>query len=341
MRILVVGEFTAYHHEEAFCRAFEDLGNEVSRFSTDGLINGRTTYNKLERRLMLGPLFILMWAIFFYKVKFGQYDLIFFRKPMYFPRFILKMSRFVSRKSLFFEYWNDDPFGPDYSREWNKYIHRTIPFFDLNYVFREKNVPEFQEAGSRKTHILFPYYVSSEHWRSIKENPERQITYIGHGEDDLRLDCFDSLLTEKLDLHLAGSGYEIFSKGRKFNKLLPTIYFSGGEYSNALNNSSGCLAFYSKRNNDKYTTRTFEIPAAGSVLISERTGEVESWFDEDEEAIFFSSSEELLLKVRDLISNPAKRNRIASNGQAKLLMLKAEVKDRACQIISDYDKIRS
>lgn len=340
MRILVVGEFTAYHHEEAFCKAFEDLGNDVSRFSTNEWVNGGTIYNKIERRLMFGPLFLLMWASFVLAILKGQYELIFFRKPMYFPRSVLRICRVLSKESLFFEYWNDDPFGPDVNREWNKYIHQTISFFDMNYVFREKNIPEFKNSGSRRTAILMPYYVKSEHWRGVKEHPKREITYIGHGEDDIRLNCFDELLLGDIDLQLAGSGYEAFSEGKKFHELLPTTYLSGEDYSNALNDSVGCLAFYSKRNNDSYTTRTFEIPAAGSVLISERTQEVQEWFKEDEEAIFFSSSEELLSKVRSLIENPTKRKKIASNGQAKLTILKAEVIDRARQITLDYEKIR-
>jgi spore maturation protein CgeB len=50
--------------------------------------------------------------------------------------------------------------------------------------------------------------------------------------------------------------------------------------------------------------RTFEVPGYGGVLIAERTSEQMEYFEENNEAIFFSSAEELGDKMEFLATHP-------------------------------------
>jgi spore maturation protein CgeB len=65
---------------------------------------------------------------------------------------------------------------------------------------------------------------------------------------------------------------------------------------------------------DQHTTRTFEIPACGSLLLADRTEEHQEFFEEGQEAEFFESCEELLEKVRFYGSNESARKRVADRG---------------------------
>lgn len=65
---------------------------------------------------------------------------------------------------------------------------------------------------------------------------------------------------------------------------------------------------------DQHTTRTFEIPACGSMLIAERTAEHESFFDEDHEAVFFNEEEELVEKAGYYAKRPDLQEKIAAAG---------------------------
>lgn len=65
---------------------------------------------------------------------------------------------------------------------------------------------------------------------------------------------------------------------------------------------------------DQHTTRTFEIPACGSMMLADRTDEHLSYFEEGRDAEFFGSEEEMLDKIKYYLANEEQRLRIARNG---------------------------
>jgi len=100
---------------------------------------------------------------------------------------------------------------------------------------------------------------------------------------------------------------------------LLTRAHQGGEvyaddYARALTGSRIGLGFLRKVCPDQHTTRTFEIPACGSMLLADRTTEHQEFFHEGKEAEFFSSSEELLDKIKFYGNNEFARQRMAKAG---------------------------
>jgi spore maturation protein CgeB len=78
------------------------------------------------------------------------------------------------------------------------------------------------------------------------------------------------------------------------------------------------LGLLSRLNRDTYTRRHFEIPACGALLLSERTGDLERMFKDGEEAVFFSSADELVERARELIGAAEKRAGIQENGRRRV-----------------------
>jgi spore maturation protein CgeB len=68
---------------------------------------------------------------------------------------------------------------------------------------------------------------------------------------------------------------------------------------------------------DQHTTRTFEIPACGSLLLADRTEEHQEFFEEGKEAEFFESCEELVDKVKFYCNNEPARKRVADAGRRR------------------------
>jgi len=84
---------------------------------------------------------------------------------------------------------------------------------------------------------------------------------------------------------------------------------------------------------EPYTRRCFEIPACRRPLVSLRTEDVKSLFDEDADAVFFSSPEELLSKVRSLLADPKARKEIADAGYRRVYRDRHDIDSRASEMV--------
>jgi spore maturation protein CgeB len=88
----------------------------------------------------------------------------------------------------------------------------------------------------------------------------------------------------------------------------------GDDYARALTGARITIGFLRKAWPDQHTTRTFEIPACGSMLLADRTDDHCEFFEEGREAEFFASERDLVNKVRFYIRNEPARARIAAAG---------------------------
>lgn len=98
--------------------------------------------------------------------------------------------------------------------------------------------------------------------------------------------------------------------------------WQGGEvydddYSRALTGAAIGLGFLRKVCPDQHTTRTFEIPACGSMLLADRTEEHQFFFEEGRDAEFFGSEAELVDKAKYYSRNEPARARIAAAGRRR------------------------
>lgn len=89
------------------------------------------------------------------------------------------------------------------------------------------------------------------------------------------------------------------------------------DYARALTGSRIGLGLLRKVCPDQHTTRTFEIPACGSMLLADRTVEHQEFFEEGVEAEFFGSERELLDKLRFYANDEPARRQIAAAGRAR------------------------
>lgn len=91
------------------------------------------------------------------------------------------------------------------------------------------------------------------------------------------------------------------------------------DYARALTGARIGLGLLRRVCPDQHTTRTFEIPACGSMLLADRSAEHQEFFEEGEEAEFFATTEELLDKLRFYCDHESARRGIAEHGRKRCL----------------------
>ena len=139
----------------------------------------------------------------------------------------------------------------------------------------------------------------SEHPFSKKEG----FVFIGHYEDQ-RGEVLEKLLQNDIKITLAGIKWHQFAKKHQNNPNL--IYLGDGvygeDYVKTLQKAKMAWGALSKWVPELHTTRTFEIPACGTALVTERNLETQSFF-KDDEAIFYTNENDLIEKITFFMNN--------------------------------------
>jgi hypothetical protein len=111
----------------------------------------------------------------------------------------------------------------------------------------------------------------------------------------------------------------------------------GDDYARALSGARIGVGFLRRICPDQHTTRSFEIPACGSLLLADRTEDHQAFFEEGKEADFFGSKDELLDKVRFYTANEPARARMAAAGRERCLSSGYAYIERLAPIMAALD----
>src|SRR5271170_505519 len=219
-------------------------------------------------------------------------------------------------------YMIDNPFGTRRDRGWRLYM-KNIPQYDLHVVQRDKNVLDYTSRGARdviKIQTAYEptlHYAPPEGWSDADR--DRDVSFIGTPYDD-RAQTLTRLWRE-CGFHVTVSG-NTRSWTRAFAPDAFKAIFRHGElfrddYRNAIWRSRINLSFLTHSNQDEFVHKSFEIAGCGGFLLAERSEGHLQRFKEDEEAVFCSTFDELVAKVRRYLPDEAARNRIARAGNLR------------------------
>jgi spore maturation protein CgeB len=219
-------------------------------------------------------------------------------------------------RTVVLNYSGDDMFNPrNQSRQW----HAGLPLYDVYVTTKRHNVPELTEAGARDVFHVDKAFDPLAH-RPMRVTPETRarlggdVGFIGWPEAERS--------ASMLHLALRGVPVRIWGPWGRPRPSHPNLRFEGrplwnDDYASALSAFRINLCFLRKANRDRHTTRSVEIPACGGFMVAERTEEHLALFEEDGEAVYFSSDDELLDKVRWYLAHEDERARIAEAGRRR------------------------
>lgn len=330
MKLLLAGGWRFPWYEAACAEALTKLDVEIIPFRWGALFRGRLGKAQEAIPPFAGPALVRLNIALFRTIRRHRPDWVWIWRGTHILPWTLRIIRRRDGPKLI-SYNNDDPFGlqakrsvPWYRRFlWFWYL-RALRMYDLNFVYRPINLSEAVAASGKPVRLLKPYFVPWLH-RPIEADEtdlgrfECDVVFVGHYEADGREAYLHALVKAGLLVRLFGGEYwdkAAFGDLKGYFGDVHPVY--GDDYTKALCGATMCLGLLSRMNRDTYTRRCFEIPACGKVLLCERTPDLESMFKDGEEAVFFSSPEELVERSRWLLDRPAEIVRIAANGRSRV-----------------------
>jgi spore maturation protein CgeB len=318
MKILLIGAYGTLHREEAIEKGFSELGANVNACKYGDILFNISITSRLQFKIGFGPVFKKIEERVSRAIAEFQPDVLFFRRPLEFNQRVLRRLR-SQTDALFVSYNNDDPFSDKYKTPSWYLLRKAIGEFDVHFAFRKKNISEYYAAGAKKVYLWEPYYVPWLHLVEGEPGNNGKIFFAMHAENDLRKKGLEKLISNGLDLDIhCWNWAKVFGKESAISfKVKPPLW--GMEYVRKLTESMATLCFFSKQNNDELTSRVFEIPAAGGLLVAERNNRLSEIFIDGEEVCLFSSINELIEKCMFLDRNPERVLEMKRNAKKRLV----------------------
>lgn len=343
MKMIYVGTLSkSPDRDSSWIEAFEKIGCKVIPFCTQPTVIKTSIVGRVCRRLNIGHSNWQMQKDLINLADCEKPAWIHFRLPLNFNR---KTIQTLKMKNIIVtQYFNDDPFSnrSPLGLYW-KFRH-ALSAYDAHFVYRAHNVKSYLKAGASHVEHCPPTYDPRRHFPATLSSTSScflaDAAFIGHWEDDWRVECLDALVRNGFNVILKGGMWDKAIRGRQIGKLSPISHAFGEEYNHIYANVAAGLCFFSKINNDSWTERSLEIIAVGGLLVCERTDEAQSRFRDGEEAYFFSSIRELIQIVENLKNDPQNREKVRAAGYARLMKSGNTINDRAEQVYQLVDKIK-
>lgn len=354
IKILIVGDFASPVHEPAVFGAFVSLGEEAHKFSTTSFFEGflarspktfsdlsKFLYYRIQNKFSFGPVIAHINKSLIREAQEMHPDLVFVYRGTHIRPGTL--SAIKKTGAVVFGYSNDDPFGESYPFYIWRNFKKSIFGYDHIFVYREKNIADYRALGYGNVSLLRSYYIKERNFPipNLARNAyTADCTFVGHYEDDGREGYIKAIIDAGIDFQLHGPEWERSKYYELFKKKFGAIESLRDDYNLALNSAKIALVFLSRLNNDTYTRRCFEIPAAGTFMLAEYSDDLANMFEEDKEAAYFRSKEELIQKIKFYLEHGDLREKIAKAGFERLQRDGHEVGDRAKEIIRIYNIIK-
>ncbi|TKK68209.1 glycosyltransferase family 1 protein [Ilyomonas limi] len=273
-----------------------------------------------------------------------NYDLVWMNSGELIGKHVIKLLH-ATYKCPIILYNNDDPTGGRDGRRFSTLI-KAVPFYDLCIVMRGVNKNEYEKLGAKKVLRATMSYDEVahhpfEHTVEIPPKLRSEVAFIGTWMRHEKRDTFLLKLIEAgIPVSIWGDRWQ---KSPLWNRLAPHYRghaLGGRDYVGAIQGAKIVLGLLSKGNRDLHTTRSLEVPYAGGLLCAERTSEHLDMYNEGEEAVFWSDTEECIQVCKKLLADDNLRESIRIGGMRKVGALRVGNEDICRQVLQEVETLK-
>lgn len=334
IKILYIGSLNPKSNSFRRYKTLQEMGIMMEAVDIDADIYGNI-FSSLHHRLNIGPGISKLNKKVTAKIAAFKPQLIWVDNKPFITAKTIRQSKKQIPGIRWINLITDDPNG-HYKKAW-RLLRATASLYEIHFVQRIENVEELKADGANRVLLCFRSYDPEFH-RPLalsdadKNKYEAKVGFIGTCENE-REDAIAYLLQNNIEVSITGDGWP---NGRHWDIIQPfykgpSVY--GKEYVKRLNGMEIALHFLRHANRDGQDSRTFEIPACNVFMMAERSELHKDFFEEDIEAVFFTSNNELLEKVKYYMADKDLRIKIAEAGYARGIKSGYSHKERLTKVL--------
>lgn len=335
--ILIVGAGNWYWYQPALYDALIRCGAHADTVYSRLFIQPTNLYRKIKNHFSFGREITAYNNEICQRISKNNIDVLFVYNCRHISSKTLKFAKKNNCRIAF--YYNDNPFSKCASRVYWRRFKPCLKYVDHAFCYRPSNFDDYKRHRVAHTSLLRSSYIPSidKPLFTDEKKYKSDVIFIGHYENDDRLDVLERLLQSNLNMKIYGGGWKGAQKHlAKSHPLLANHDIDiclNDEYRKLITNSKVALCFFSKINEDVYTRRVFEILACGTVLACESSNDVANMFEEGTEFVPFKGPEDAYLKISNLVRNSVSRDLVATRGNLKLKSERHSIDDRANNVM--------
>jgi spore maturation protein CgeB len=262
-----------------------------------------------------------------------DYDLIWVDKGVFIKKETLLQLRKKSKKLV--HYTPDMAF---YANKTSNFIDH-MDVYDFLITTKSAEISFYAEQVNKDKIILTKqgFDLNTHKPYNTFEEKEDYISFIGLFEES-RGELIQQIIDVNIPVKVAGYRWEKFALKNKNNKNFTLIGkgLYSEDYSKFISKSIMSLGLLSKNFPEKHTTRTFEIPACGTALITEKNTETSTFYSEDE-VLFFNSQKELITKISFYFENKQKLKKLSISGRENVIKNGCDYASIIKQLLKDIN----
>ncbi len=295
------------------------LGQEVAVFDLPAHLGSSKLLTLLRARFPEGLLVAGLNRELLRAVDQHRPDLVFFDKPVYFTGDTITAIK--KRGALTVSYNQDNPFGPRKDGVWRQF-YKVFRLFDLHCLFRKADVERYRSWGLNFIETMFSFDPAMQFpppagWSEADRT--RGVSYIGSPLEERPQFLRDLAERHQIPLSISGPRWEKFLPDDLRARYVTHGYLKDSEYRENIWRSKINLGFITHLNEDDIGHKSIEIAACQSFLLAVRSAGHSACFDEDREAVFFSSVDECADKARFYLGRPDLREAIALRARERVV----------------------
>jgi hypothetical protein len=300
--ILIIGSNYNWSLERIYRKELLNLGHKVELIPVQNWFYDyyyKYKLNKVIFRLGLSNILSRIQSQLFNEIGEKQYDLIWVFKGMELHPSTLRNLRLKNTKRLI-NFNPDNPFIFSSKGSGNKFITKSIMHYDMHFTY-DKDVKIKIESEFGISCGLVPFGFDSDVLLNselflIKEI--NAVCFIGN-PDKYRAGILMDVLKQGLPLHVFGNNWEDFLTHPNLKCHGPVYEHN---YFNILRSYRVQLNIMRAHNLDSHNMRSIEITGCGGIMLAPKTSDHVRFFNENIEAYFYTDSESLIMKAKELLS---------------------------------------